>query len=498
MAPQDHQLPLNPFLPLSSAYPCLLSLTLIISPPVMSSSDPSDPRDFVFAEPAPLGQTVFLGVYLGVYFALLCFVVVQLIRHRRSRFIIPRNISTLIPFQLVSFSSCVVFSVSIILGKPAFCNALDALYIAIPVFAMHFNLNTPELVFMSDLNSLKVARAQTGARGWVFTIIRLCALPYKILYMAVVAGGQIGLYLGLRFGVHIAGDCNRASQLAYSVNLLAFLVILLYFMVRLGRLRDPFHMKLENNIGFPLCGAQIFMMITYPIVPSIYSDGFDFRWVMVLYTPVAVFVNGLFPVLLTFPRFRGLLERTAVSAQDQKDIETKGTIFALKQGVDVFQAVLNHPDLCEAFTRFTESEWSVENVLFYKAVEDYKRRAEEGAPGLQERAQHLVDEYVANTAPLEVNLDHRVKAEILRILRTGATANMFDEAHSKIYSLMEEDSFKKWQLTQGFKEALERVVSSRNSSGSKSGNISGNRSGVSKSHSRSQGRPSNSESRDSF
>ena len=117
-------------------------------------------NDFEFPNPAPVGIIAFLGIYNIIYLFLLCYVVGCLFHYRRHRMLLPRNVATLIPFQLFSFVSCVIFSLSIILGKPRFCEVLDAMYITLPVMAMHFNLNTPEMVFQSDLNSLKVTRAQ--------------------------------------------------------------------------------------------------------------------------------------------------------------------------------------------------------------------------------------------------------------------------------------------------------------------------------------------------
>ena len=118
-------------------------------------------------------------------------------------------------------------------------------------------------------------------------------------------------------------------------------------------------------------------MVLYPIVPSIFGDWFDYRWVMICYTPMVLLSNGVFPVLLTYDWFLLRLEKikgNVIAPSEVGDLDTKGNVFALSQGMDVFQAVLNNTVLLEAFTQFTMTEWCVENVLFYKEVDDFRAK----------------------------------------------------------------------------------------------------------------------------
>jgi len=122
----------------------------------MSSSIPSSD----FPDRSPVGIVVFLGIVLAVYYPMALFTVWKLIQHRRHRFIAPRCPQTLAPLLLLHLCSITIFALSIILGKPPFCDVLDAMYLSIAVFSTHFNFNIPALVFQSDANAHKVALAQ--------------------------------------------------------------------------------------------------------------------------------------------------------------------------------------------------------------------------------------------------------------------------------------------------------------------------------------------------
>ena len=152
------------------------------------------------------------------------------------------------------------------------------------------------------------------------------------------------------------------------------------------------------------------------------------------------------------------LKGNLIPEDEQQELDTKGTIFALSQGVDVFQAILNHPQLSESFTDYITTQWCVENILFYRAVETYREQCKEVNADIRQLAQRVAREYVMNGAILEVNLDFGVKKTVLREVEEAPSASTFDEAQRAIYKLMETDSFAQWQRTGQFKKALQEVV----------------------------------------
>ena len=260
----------------------------------------------------------------------------------------------------------------------------------------------------------------------------------------------------------LPGDCQRPSILASAISIIIVVFVLSYFSFKFMKVDDPYFCSI-----FQL--GQLFIIITYPMAPEMYYPWFDFRWLSVPVSLLLTTFNGLFPVLLTFDSFRVRLESQRfklMSHEQRQEIDTTGTIFALKQGVDIFQAVLDHPLLLEAFTEFSVKEWSVENVLFYQTVKDFKDHFEARSQNSASTALRIITEYIKPGAPMEIDLDHSVRKDFTEA-QTNPQPDMFDEPQRLVFNLMKNDTFAKWQKTVDFKAALERVVSHDTESGSR-------------------------------
>ncbi|KAG7329738.1 hypothetical protein KOW79_005960 [Hemibagrus wyckioides] len=103
-----------------------------------------------------------------------------------------------------------------------------------------------------------------------------------------------------------------------------------------------------------------------------------------------------------------------------------------------FQNLLAHKDGLCAFRAFLLSEHSEENIAFYLACEDYKNT--KTSSKLCSKAKKIYEEFIDSDAPREVNLDHETKS-ITKENMEQPTVSCFDLAQSKIFSLMEKDSY---------------------------------------------------------
>lgn len=439
----------------------------------MSGGNSTHVEEFLFPEPVSLGAIIFLAIWGFILVATTLFVLIMLYIKRNHRLIQARTPLTLGLFIISSVTSGIVFSLSLILGKPGFCQVQDAMYILVPTVVTHMNMNTPALVFASDVNDRKrdhahvVGEMKETKVHHVFLISRLFTVPWRMLYFCIVGAFQVGLFYAVRYTLDLPGDCNRDAQVAYVINMFIFLLLLSYFMFKIGKVQDPYEMKIETNLAFVASLANLILIIIYPLAPQVFPAGFDYRWNMAIFAWVAPFINGLLPVILTNDKVMDKLHHlrgTHMREGSLKEADTKGTIFALSQGVDVFQAVINNKVLLEAFTQYTVQEWCVENILFHQAVEEFRDKFNADANAGKEYAQMIIKEYVISGAPLEINLDHSVKRSLLEELHEELRSTTFDESQKTIYKLMENDSFAKWRRTSDFKEALERVVDGRGNS----------------------------------
>jgi len=102
-------------------------------------------------------------------------------------------------------------------------------------------------------------------------------------------------------------------------------------------------------------------------------------------------------------------------------------------------ALLENPNsaTANAFANFLRLEHSEENIFFWGKCEEYKRLKSHNSLLAKITLQSIVDEYVREGAPRQVNLDSNTRA--LTMAATGAGA--LDKAQSCILALMRKDSY---------------------------------------------------------
>ncbi|KAK1796681.1 hypothetical protein P4O66_009705 [Electrophorus voltai] len=99
-----------------------------------------------------------------------------------------------------------------------------------------------------------------------------------------------------------------------------------------------------------------------------------------------------------------------------------------------------------AFTTFLKSEFSQENIEFWEACEDFKRMPTEN---MELKAKQIFEQYIDVDSPEQVNLDSATREETRRNLEK-CDISCFDEAQSKIFILMEKDSYRRFLKSQLF------------------------------------------------
>ncbi|XP_077101917.1 regulator of G-protein signaling 5 isoform X2 [Siphateles boraxobius] len=95
----------------------------------------------------------------------------------------------------------------------------------------------------------------------------------------------------------------------------------------------------------------------------------------------------------------------------------------------------------QAFRWFLRSEFSEENLEFWLACEEYKNSSGSKLAG---KAQSIYNQFISPEAPREVNLDSETREGLTGQMQEP-TADTFDEAQHRIFSLMAKDSFPRFQ-----------------------------------------------------
>ncbi|XP_056336488.1 regulator of G-protein signaling 2 [Danio aesculapii] len=131
---------------------------------------------------------------------------------------------------------------------------------------------------------------------------------------------------------------------------------------------------------------------------------------------------------------RGRLGRKEVESW-AKSLET---LLASRVGFSVFEA-------------FLRSEFSEENLQFHVACEQYKNSSNKFT--LQRRAKMILETYIVQSSPREVNLDWKTR-ELTQTLLKAPSHTSLTHAQKRIYGLLEMDSYPRFLQSEIYETLL--------------------------------------------
>lgn len=154
-------------------------------------------------------------------------------------------------------------------------------------------------------------------------------------------------------------------------------------------------------------------------------------------------------LLLQRPEFHGETHssRSALLAKETRVAPEEAVKWA-----ESFDKLLSHRDGVDAFTRFLKTEFSEENIEFWVACEDFKKCKEPHQITLKAKA--IYEKFIQNDAPKEVNIDFHTKEVIAKSI-AQPTLHSFDAAQSRVYQLMEHDSYKRFLKSEIYLHLIE-------------------------------------------
>uniref|UniRef100_A0A8C5W4Q1 Regulator of G protein signaling 7 n=1 Tax=Microcebus murinus TaxID=30608 RepID=A0A8C5W4Q1_MICMU len=112
----------------------------------------------------------------------------------------------------------------------------------------------------------------------------------------------------------------------------------------------------------------------------------------------------------------------------------------------------------EQFLKFLESEFSSENLRFWLAVEDLKKRPIKEVPL---RVQEIWQEFLAPGAPSAINLDSKSYDKTTQNVKEPGRYT-FEDAQEHIYKLMKSDSYPRFIRSSAYQELLQAKKKGRN------------------------------------
>lgn len=127
-----------------------------------------------------------------------------------------------------------------------------------------------------------------------------------------------------------------------------------------------------------------------------------------------------------------------------------------------FDHVISDADGRAQFTKFLQSEYSEENILFWWAVEELKTVCSSECRSEFERTVlEMFETFIASESPLAINIDHDTRTDIIdRVENQDPSSfpdNIYERAQAHVYRLMEKDCFSRFVHTPAYKEVAKKM-----------------------------------------
>jgi len=142
----------------------------------------------------------------------------------------------------------------------------------------------------------------------------------------------------------------------------------------------------------------------------------------------------------------------------QQRLSRLSRIKTLEEEIDHLEFFLKAGRSGQLFVDFLEMEYSVENIHFWKDVEEFREKNKKDNFHIAEDAKALFNKYISSSALHSVNISSDLQKKLKISLKTPSVT-MFDSSQRAIYELMARDSFPRFRNKSAImlQESWERV-----------------------------------------
>jgi hypothetical protein len=237
----------------------------------------------------------------------------------------------------------------------------------------------------------------------------------------------------------------------------------------LRKVVDGFKIKTELKVtGVVAICAVIPWLIFNDQFQDINRKVFPFSTLSLLIAIMFAFIAST-----VWPLWRSIFKPPKIEDTDiPENLENLASLIGTKEGF-------------ESFRKFLTAEFSVENLLFYADIEDFRKKIHDGAEidFQKQETKRLFAKYIIVDSPFQVNLPNQIvqaiEAKITSIDKDGIfdptpAANtdpknrdstgkpidhptIFDEAQRSIYNLMDSDSFPRYKASETYREFVKTI-----------------------------------------
>lgn len=252
-------------------------------------------------------------------------------------------------------------------------------------------------------------------------------------------------------------DCDKKwADIVLVVYVCVYVAIFSFFAIKMRQVVDGFKIKEELRFTGVICIVGLIPWFLFNTVfEDVNIDTFPFSTLIVLIITCAALIAST-----GWPLYRSIYKPPNLQFHIPDDISSLESLLGDEKGF-------------QSFKEFLTREFSVENLLFWDDVRQFRAEKAKGINPLNEHqmARNIYSKYIISGASFEVNLpgnivddlEKKLKAEYTKSRShlsveerkeshayssadslTGAVQTVFDAAEHNIFKLMETDSYQRY------------------------------------------------------
>jgi len=277
---------------------------------------------------------------------------------------------------------------------------------------------------------------------------------------------------------NLTGDhCNKGwSDQVLAAYVVSYVVVFLFLAFKLRQVVDGFKIKEELKFtGWTAVSVLIpWILFNFPLT-NVNEEVFPFSTFFLV-----LGVSAAFCVSTLWPLYRSYFAPPSIEeANVPEDLTTLQGLLAHKAGI-------------ASFKKFLTKEFSVENILFFEEIEEYRKKKKDGGEELEliGEAQRIYAKYIIVDSPFQVNLPDAIvkdlESKLKDIFSSNAgklpesptnyslqrhlseamsllpahrdTPTIFDKAQENIFKLMSTDSFPRYFRSDEYQKLCKDVA----------------------------------------
>jgi len=347
-------------------------------------------------------------------------------RNRHIRYIRTRSVWLMLVSHWYGWLTSLLMIIGLITDS-LYCLLIGILYSwLLPFVFGPMVMMVPELVIRYILNLEKENRAQgIISNWWQFQI--LTYTWFKILIIVCFGIIQTSIYVTLYFTVETnnLGNCQRLPLFVFDGTMILIFIPFGFLVRKINQITDPYHIKTQIIGTFVVTVPLTIVTIIWPFAPQIFGTGFDFRIIYIISNAIMFICNLPCVVLYHYFHNDGCSVMTEIRASRSN--------LTINLGLDDmdYQSLLD----------FARKTWCTENILFHRAVLAFENEG----PRTVENAKKIADEFIGESAPMEVNLVAETVQRIQDDIQTGAIDSMlFSTAKMEVEHIIRTDILTRW------------------------------------------------------